>query len=826
MKGFKIISIFICTLTIISALVLTSNAHVWGDNPFTDVKSNHWYHDAVKYTYEKGIFAGNNAEGDLFAPNVPMTRAMFVTVLYRLSGTDEAYTGKTVFTDVPTNQWYAKAVQWANEKNYVAGMTETTFNPNGKITRSQMARILSLYAADVDGYDITEVRQSAFDKFADADKVQAWAKEGITWMSATGLINGMGTEKGAPILNPNGNATRAQAAQILMSYMEYYNGEYPVGSLTLGSSDISEFSIICGTTTFNRNYTEDCTEIAEFLNKHFKAALGIELPVYRDTDHPYVEGAREILIGRTNREGSVVTVDREGLDKYAFLYEMQGDHLILAPTEELYGSYYSATMFLEDILGVRYYGEGLATYTNIKAASIDNGTRVTENGGFEYASNFQPGGFDHFLGGFDEGALFTNPSHNLPALACIDPACPGASDPLSYDHHNVHYLVQNPCLTDPVIIDKIIENVRAILAKSLGDNKDDHVYIWLNQDDSATYCKCAHCSEVYRVWGRSAPYVQILTYVSEAIGDEYPNLRFASFSYRHTASAPKSAAEVSDSAYQGFLAKYGDQKYVPAKDITPPDNCVVMVKTDDTACSSHPRNDTSCSRNKEYLKRFEGWCNTFDNVSLLNFMDGNVSPHTPFPNIYEIWADFNFISAYPEVTWIRTYGGLSGESSDFVEMKTYLVSKLDRDPHMTWDEYSALVDDYLKAAYGDGWTYIREYIDTLEKLSDKNHWWTYEAKVNHWNDILTEEQWRSGSYEYLNDLIDSALKLAHTEAEKRAVRTIGLQMKYIECQLAYTDGLDSFSALCSAFAEELTALGYKVPLNMSDTRNPDEWIYQ
>ncbi|MBR4880922.1 MAG: S-layer homology domain-containing protein, partial [Clostridia bacterium] len=261
----RLIALLLTVFTLISVIPITVSA---AEMPFKDVKESHWFYNAVKYTYDRGIFAANNAAGDQFAPNASMTRAMFVTVLFRLSGVDQStYTGKTVFTDVPQNQWYAKAVQWANEKGYVAGMTANTFNPNGKITRAQMARILCLYAADQDGYDLGDVRESAFEKFADKAKVQDWAKEGITWMSTKGFISGMGNENGAPVLNPNGTATRAQAAQILMGYMEYHNGEYPVGSLTLGNTDLSEFSIVYGETALNpgKNDPGKCLEIADFL---------------------------------------------------------------------------------------------------------------------------------------------------------------------------------------------------------------------------------------------------------------------------------------------------------------------------------------------------------------------------------------------------------------------------------------------------------------------------------------------------------------------------------------------------------------------------------
>ena len=103
----RFIAMLLVVLTLVAAIPMSAAAAEVNPEtgmPFKDVKANHWFYNAVKYTYDKGIFSANNSAGDLFAPNVTMTRGMFVTVLFRLSGADQtAYTGKTVFTDVPEN---------------------------------------------------------------------------------------------------------------------------------------------------------------------------------------------------------------------------------------------------------------------------------------------------------------------------------------------------------------------------------------------------------------------------------------------------------------------------------------------------------------------------------------------------------------------------------------------------------------------------------------------------------------------------------------------------------------------------------------------------
>ena len=178
---------------------------------FTDVKAGSWYESAVQYAYDNGLFSGMSPT--TFAPNATMTRAMLVTVLYRMEGSPEA-TGVNKFTDVKAGQWYTDAVTWAADNGIVSGMSPTIFNPNGNITREQMASILFRYTQFKDR-DVSA--RADLSKFKDGNKVSGWAKEAMSWANAEGLITGTGVG-----LEPTGNATRAQVASILMRYCQKY----------------------------------------------------------------------------------------------------------------------------------------------------------------------------------------------------------------------------------------------------------------------------------------------------------------------------------------------------------------------------------------------------------------------------------------------------------------------------------------------------------------------------------------------------------------------------------------------------------------------------
>lgn len=178
--------------------------------PFGDVKTADWFYNDVKYVYDKGMMAGTAA--DVFAPNATTTRAMIVTILYRLEGSP-AVTGTSAFVDVPAGQWYTDAVNWAAANQIVKGTSATTFAPNDSITREQMAAILYRYA-QYKGYDVT--KKADLSGYSDNSQVSAYAKDALAWANAAKLINGVTNTT----LAPQGNATRAQVSAILHRFCD------------------------------------------------------------------------------------------------------------------------------------------------------------------------------------------------------------------------------------------------------------------------------------------------------------------------------------------------------------------------------------------------------------------------------------------------------------------------------------------------------------------------------------------------------------------------------------------------------------------------------
>ena len=175
---------------------------------FSDVAPSAWYAEAVRFAVGRGLMNGVGSEK--FDPEGSMTRAMLVTVLWRDAESPAA--GVNCFTDVLNGQWYAPAVTWAAEAGIVTGTSASTFDPNGSITREQMAAILYRYA-NREGYDTS--KRGSLSSFSDAASVSGYAQEPLEWAVAMGLINGSDGK-----LLPQGNATRAQVSAILMRYLQ------------------------------------------------------------------------------------------------------------------------------------------------------------------------------------------------------------------------------------------------------------------------------------------------------------------------------------------------------------------------------------------------------------------------------------------------------------------------------------------------------------------------------------------------------------------------------------------------------------------------------
>lgn len=190
---------------------IESNQPVLG-SPFSDVKLSDWYSGAVSYVFDNGIMNGTSAT--TFAPNGTVERSQVVQMLYNLEG-QPTVTGSTVFTDVDTDEWYGKAVLWAERTGVVDGYENNAFRPGKAVSREEFAQMLYNYSK-YKRYDLSAAADLT--EFPDGSSVSNWANSAVAWANGNGLINGHDDGR----LDPSGTAIRAQAASILMGFDRKY----------------------------------------------------------------------------------------------------------------------------------------------------------------------------------------------------------------------------------------------------------------------------------------------------------------------------------------------------------------------------------------------------------------------------------------------------------------------------------------------------------------------------------------------------------------------------------------------------------------------------
>lgn len=178
--------------------------------PFTDVHLSDWFYESVSYVYWNGLMEGVTSYE--FAPNATTTRAMVVQILYRMAGSPRV-TGGSPFGDVSAGAWYADAVIWAEANDIVNGVSATRFDPNAPVTREQLATMLYRYA-QYRHYNTSAGANTNILSYYDANHISEYAFSALQWVCGEGIVDGTGNG----YLSPQGQATRAQLAAMLMRF--------------------------------------------------------------------------------------------------------------------------------------------------------------------------------------------------------------------------------------------------------------------------------------------------------------------------------------------------------------------------------------------------------------------------------------------------------------------------------------------------------------------------------------------------------------------------------------------------------------------------------
>ena len=243
----------------------------------------------------------------------------------------------------------------------------------------------------------------------------------------------------------------------------------------------------------------------------------------------------------------------------------------------------------------------------------------------------------------------------------------------------------NPCLTDPEIYETVLNNLRAELEKN-----PNITIASVSQTDVEMWCKCPNCSKIAEEEGSySGVWIRFVNKIATELEDEYPDLLIDTLAYKHTQTPPK---------------------------ITKPHKNVCVRLCSIKCCFTHPLSDPNCSEGKKLHDDIVGWGAISENVHIWDYTTNFHYYISTFANLgalrenMRFYAENNVASMFPQ-------GNSQGQSGEFGELRAYLLAKLMWDPYMSEEEYYGYMDDFLKAYYGEGWMYVRAFIDKTTELA-------------------------------------------------------------------------------------------------------------
>ena len=345
---------------------------------------------------------------------------------------------------------------------------------------------------------------------------------------------------------------------------------------------------------------------------------------------------------------------------------------------------------------------------------------------------------------------------------------------------------QQPCLSDPENLKKTIAGVRAILEKD-----PEVAIVSVSQNDNCNFCKCDRCAAVDAEEGSHAgTLIRFVNAVAADIAEDYPHVVIDTLAYQYTRQVPQITKPL-------------------------PNVCIRLCSIE--CCFSHPLDDESCPENKKFYQDILDWNKICDRIYIWDYVT-DFSYYIPtFPNFSVLRRNMRFFAThgvrgmYPE----GNYNSL--QSGEFGELRCYLLAKLMWDPLMSDIEYYRHMDEFLAAYYGEGWRYIRAYIDVTCAEAAGSHMSIW-ANPFH---IIPREK-----YEALEETFDAWWDKAEAAAGDRleAVRRSRIQWRYIKLML-HPDAAEG-KRLCDDVEGQRIRWDewHSLPEEVDYSKSPDAWI--
>jgi len=242
----------------------------------------------------------------------------------------------------------------------------------------------------------------------------------------------------------------------------------------------------------------------------------------------------------------------------------------------------------------------------------------------------------------------------------------------------------NPCLTNPDNLAKAIKNVRARL-----ESRPTTTILSVSQNDTDARCHCANCEYIDKQEGSPAgTLLRFVNAIAENIAEDYPDVIIDTLAYDYTQTPPK---------------------------ITRPRENVCVRLCTFHCHFTHPLTDPTCTENARFCRDLKGWSEICDNIHIWDYTT-NFAYYIPtYANLHVLQQNMQFFAEH-NAKGMFPQGNRNGPSGEFGELRAYLLAKLMMDPYMGEEKYYALMDEFLQAYYGDGWAYIRMYIDKTSEM--------------------------------------------------------------------------------------------------------------
>lgn len=447
---------------------------------------------------------------------------------------------------------------------------------------------------------------------------------------------------------------------------------------------------------------------AKELQRYLKMISGVEIPLMTDVTLPAL---KEIIVGKTNREKDG-QFERAKWGTDGFHIQTMGEKLWLVGGEER-GTLYSVYSFLEEYLGCRFYTEEIEKIPQIESISVseikknqqipvfifrDAGWRdyIDTNISVKQKVNFNTWDRElpeHMGGGisYTKGAG----GHTFSLLISPEEYFDVHPEYFSMDKEGIRVRDKQLCLTNPEVLELAIKKVREWLAE---DPKAQIISI--SQNDAQGACLCDKCKKVYEEEGGSfsGTLIRFVNAIAENIAKDYPNVWVDTYAYSYTRSAPTK---------------------------TKPANNVMIRLCTMGCCFSHPH-DSNCTTysadtyldggSNTFAEDFYAWSKICKHIFMYDYHCNYLHWLMTFPDFHNLSHNFAMY-ANNHVMGVMAQGNHQSKSAEFGELRSYLLSKLLWNPHMSETEFYIHMDDFLEGVYGPGGQYIHQYINLAEDLT-------------------------------------------------------------------------------------------------------------